>query len=132
MKFTYEFVTGEIVEIEVDEKWDQILLEIDQRSTRIDRRETRRHQSLNTSMEGSEWLIDAAPSPDETAADLDAKNRLIAKAERILTEKQMKAFRMVCIEKYTEKELAETIGISQQAVHKHVAAAKKKMKKFLK
>ena len=131
MKITYEFVTGETVQIEVSGKWEKVLIELDEEERSSDRRETRRHESLDPGME-SEWVRDNAPSPDDIAADNEARERIMRKAARILTAKQMDAFQKICLEKMTEKEYAKRVGISQPVAHRRVAAAKNKMKKFLK
>ena len=47
MKITYEFVTGEISGVEVDEHLGEMLLDLDRQQYNNDHKETRRHVSLN-------------------------------------------------------------------------------------
>ena len=47
MKITYEFVTGEISEVEVDERLGGMLLDLDRQQENNDQKETRRHVSLD-------------------------------------------------------------------------------------
>ncbi len=47
MKITYEFVTGEISGVEVDEHLGGMLLDLDRQQYNNDQKETRRHFSLN-------------------------------------------------------------------------------------
>ena len=47
MKITYEFVTGEVSEVEVDERLGGMLLDLDRQQYNNDQKETRRHFSLN-------------------------------------------------------------------------------------
>ena len=47
MKITYEFVTGEVSEVEVDERLGGMLLDLDRQQENNDQKETRRHFSLN-------------------------------------------------------------------------------------
>ena len=47
MKITYEFVTGEISEVEVDESLGGMLLDLDRQQYNNDHKETRRHVSLD-------------------------------------------------------------------------------------
>ena len=47
MKITYEFVTGEISEVEVDERLGGMLLDLNRQQENNDRKETRRHFSLD-------------------------------------------------------------------------------------
>lgn len=48
MKITYEFVTGEISEVEVDESLRGMLLDLDRQQYNNDQKETRRHVSLDS------------------------------------------------------------------------------------
>lgn len=47
MKITYEFVTGEVSEVEVDEHLGGMLLDLDRQQYNNDQKETRRHVSLD-------------------------------------------------------------------------------------
>ncbi len=47
MEIKYEFVTGEVLEIEVEDSMGEVLLEFDRQERNNDRRETRRHMSLD-------------------------------------------------------------------------------------
>ncbi len=47
MKITYEFVTGEVSEVEVDERLGGMLLDLDRQQENNDQKETRRHFSLD-------------------------------------------------------------------------------------
>ena len=48
MKITYEFVTGEISGVEVDERLGGMLLDLDRQQENNDQKETRRHFSLDS------------------------------------------------------------------------------------
>ncbi len=47
MKIKYKFVTGEDVSIEVYGKFEEIMIELDKNLKNNDRKETRRHESLD-------------------------------------------------------------------------------------
>ena len=47
MEIKYEFVTGEVLKIEVADALGEVLLEFDRQEKNNDRRETRRHMSLD-------------------------------------------------------------------------------------
>lgn len=47
MKITYEFVTGEVSEVEVDERLGGMLLDLESQQYNNDQKETRRHVSLD-------------------------------------------------------------------------------------
>ena len=51
MKITYEFVTGEISGVEVDESLGGMLLDLDRQQYNNDQKETRRHSPL------TEWIM---------------------------------------------------------------------------
>ena len=129
-KYTYEFV-NETVEIEIDEEWAAILEEEDRKEYNIDHRETRRHEGLDTGVEGGDWLLDCSIIPDNICAEEDAKNLIMSKAAEVLTPKQLDAFEKVCIMRNTEKEYANKSGISHQAAHKLVSKARKKLKAII-
>lgn len=128
-KYVYEFV-NETVEIEISEEWEAILKEEDRKEYNTDHRETRRHEGLDTSMEGSDWLLDDSENPEAIFTDENARALLMMKAAKILTPKQLDAFEKVCILRYTEAEYGKLMCISQPTVHEHVARAKAKMMKF--
>ena len=48
MKITYEFVTGEVSGVEVDERLGGMLLDLDRQQENSDQKETRRHFSLDS------------------------------------------------------------------------------------
>ena len=47
MKIKYEFVTGETVEVEVDDSIGKVMVELDRIEYNNDHKETRRHCSLS-------------------------------------------------------------------------------------
>lgn len=77
----------------------------------IERRETRRHQSLEKSIEGGHEFVDH-------------------KALKFLTKKQMYVLRLHVLEQKTFQEISEIMGINLYTVYEHYVTAKKKLKKF--
>ena len=130
MKITYEFVTGETVEIEVNGELEKIMIEMESEEKQIERRETRRHESLCEEMESS-WLIDEKSSVDTIASENETDKKLLRKMIDVLTPKQLDAFVNVCIGGMPEAEYAHIIGTSQQAVDHFVSAARRKLEKAL-
>lgn len=130
MKIKYEFVTGEKVEIEVTGELEKVMVEIESEEKQIERRETRRHESLREEMESS-WLIDEKSCVDTIASENETDKKLLRKMTDVLTPKQLDAFVNVCIGGMTEAEYAHIIGTSQQAVDHFVSAARKKLQKAL-
>ena len=62
MKISYEFVTGEISEIEVDDTLGEMLLDFDRQQYNNDQKETRRHVSLD----GMDYEGELFASADDT------------------------------------------------------------------
>ena len=127
MKITYEFVTGETVEIEVSDEWGEVLVELGNEENRNNHKETRRHYKLDVQRDDSECLEDSGLSTEDNVA----VRRILDVAENVLTEKQLNAFRKVCIEGYTERECAKEAQVSQPVIHRTVVRAKNKIKKFI-
>ena len=65
MKITYEFVTGEISEVEVDERLGGMLLDLDRQQYNNDQKETRRHVSLD----GMDYEGELFASPEDTEGE---------------------------------------------------------------
>lgn len=129
MKIKYEFVTGEVVEIEVDEKWGKILEDLDFEEKMNDRKETRRHVSLDTGAEWSGWLItDDDPEGDiiemiETRKDFD-------RAMSLLNERQQELLHALFVEGKTQAECAARNGVRQAAIAQQLETIRKKLKKY--
>ncbi len=129
-KYTYEFV-NETVEIEIEEKWAIILEEEDSKEYNVNHRETRRHEGLDTGMEGGDWLLDHSNNTQDGFASKNAKDLIMSKASKILTPKQLEAFEKVCISGYTEAECGKLMCISQPTVHEHLETALIKLRKYI-
>ena len=130
MKIKYEFVTGETVEIEVTGELEKIMIEMEREEKPVERKETRRHESLGEEMESS-WLEDEKACVDAIVSENEVDKKLLRKMTDVLTPKQLDAFVNVCIGGMTEAEYAHIIGTSQQAVDHFVSAAKRKLEKAL-
>ena len=83
----------------------------------IERRETRRHQSLEKSIESGHEFV-------------DHKAEQLYKALKFLTKKQMYVLRLHVLEQKTFQEISEIMGINLYTVYEHYVTAKKKLKKF--
>ena len=122
-KYTYEFV-NETVEIEIDEEWEAILEEEDRKEYNSNKKETRRHLKLDPSFDCAEWIKDEKENPERIIEANDAEKKLMDAISEIMTDKQFNAFEKICINRYTEEEFAEMVGITHQAAHKAACRAK--------
>ena len=118
------------VEIEVTEEFAAEYAAMEHRDKLIERKETRRHQSLDKSLEHG-WDI-ADPSADVAlqAEQDEDKERLYA-ALRKLTDKQRAVLLLYIEEGKSFREIGEELGIHKDTVKEHYHAAIKKLKKFL-
>jgi DNA-directed RNA polymerase specialized sigma24 family protein len=125
MKYIYTNATG-TEEIEVDEEFYDILIAMDTEKYNSDRKHDRRNpMSLESSPFGGEWL------EDKRAYATEAETAILwQQASASLTEMQRLCFVEVCLNGETERSFAKHIGLSHQAVHNHIAAARKKLKIF--
>ena len=129
--YKYEFVTG-TVELEISEEWEKRLKDEDRDEYNSNKKETRRHLKLDASIDGTEWVRDDKADPKNCMEEETSKDILMDEVSRILTEKQFNAFEKICLNRYTEQEYADMVGISQQAAHRLVADAKERLIKYLK
>ena len=128
MKIKYEFAT-ETVEIEVDNDWKNILVDLDRQEYNIHHKETRRHCSLDA------FNLDDALFPSDVdvlrdilkAEDAERLHSAIAKLE----PRQQKLIRQVYFEGRTFTSIAQEEGVDRTAVSKATQRAIRKLKKFL-
>jgi DNA-directed RNA polymerase specialized sigma24 family protein len=117
VKYEYITNTGKN-EIEVDEKFYEILVEMDNEEFNSDRKNSRRY-----------------PVPLETvtistkSADMDG-NIDLQSALASLTVLQRICFTEVCLNGKTERDLSAEIGITHQVINRHIGAARNKLKKI--
>lgn len=129
MKYTYFTQTGP-VGVDVDEKWLEILKEMDKEEYNSNQKETRRHVQLDTSRDNSKWLDNNEEPIEDTICRLETAEAL-DEAIATLTAKQRDAFMAVHFYGLSIGEVADAKGISKQAVAKSLAQAKRKLKNFL-
>lgn len=119
------------VEIEVTEEFAAEYAAMEHRDKLVERKETRRHQSLDKSMEHG-WDI-ADPSADvDTQAERNADKIMLKTALSKLTDKQ-RAILFLHIENgQSFRAIAAELGLNKDTVREHYLAAIKNLKKFLK
>lgn len=100
-------------------------------------RALRRSASLEAIVEGSDGQGDNSPpderavGPDDAMSAQDVRS-LLDRAIAELPEMQRKALTMFCIAQLPQKEIAEALGTSVEAVKWHVFTARRKIKEKLK
>lgn len=129
MKVRYEFVNGEISEIEVDESLGELLVDFDRQEYNNDHKETRRHTSLDSMDYEGELFAAAADTADE-AARRDEAARLIQAIEA-LSSSQRELVRRVYFENEKIVDIAREEGVSHVAILDRLKRIYKKLKNNL-
>ena len=131
MKIKYEFVTGEVVEVEVSEELGAIIVDLDRREYNNNKKETRRHCTLSSLGEDGKWLADPYSdfTLDKRKYPLGLDEETWEYALRTLTEKQRAAFVAIYEQGYKVKEYAAMTGTSDANIAIHLRRARKKIQK---
>ena len=128
MKVRYEFVTGEISEIEVNESLGELLVDFDRQEYNNDHKENR-HVSLDR-MDYEGALFAAAADTAEEAAQRDEVARLM-QAMEALTPPQRELVRRVYFEQEKIVDIAREEGVSHVAVLDRLKRIYRKLKNNL-
>ena len=120
MKIKYEFVTGETVEIEVEENWAELMVGMDMKEYSNDHKETRRHRSISVLGDEGSWLSDERPKTflECSGIRVSDDDERFEKAYSSLTDKQKALYDEVYVRGLKLKEYAERAGISPAAATK--------------
>ena len=118
------------VEIEVTEEFAAEYAAMEHRDKLIERKETRRHQSLDKSLEHG-WDI-ADPSADVALqAERNEEKARLSSALQRLTDKQRAVLLLYIEDGLSFREIAANLGVNKDTVREHYLAAIKNLKKFL-
>ena len=129
MKITYEFVTGEVSEAEVDERLGGMLLDLDRQQYNNDQKETRRHISLD----GMDYEGELFASAEDTEREVEHREDMarLFSAMEALSPSQRELVEEVYFEERKITDIAREEGVSKQSVHERVQQALKKLEKNL-
>jgi RNA polymerase sigma-70 factor (ECF subfamily) len=126
LKIKYEFC-NETVEIEVDDEWGAVVLDLNRQEHNINQTETRRHCSLEA------YNLDETLLPSEEDVSLKAINKnSLEIALPVLTPRQRYLIQKVFFEGFGYTELALLEGKNESAIRHAVNRALKVMKNYLK
>lgn len=130
MKIKYQFVTDEIKEVEVTEELGAILIEMDRDIGKSDRRETRRHISLDgMTYEGDIF----ADTNADIAAQFEAAEEVDAlhKAIQTLLPQQKELLKKVFFEGRSVSSIARDEGVDESSVRERLTRIYAKLNRFL-
>ena len=129
MKITYEFVTGEISGVEVDERLGGMLLDLDRQQYNNDKKETRRHVSLD-GMDYEGELFASAEDTEGEAVRREDMARLYSAMEA-LSPSQRELVKKVYFEERKITDIAHEEGVDKSAVSHRLERIHKKLKNIL-
>ena len=123
-------INGTYIDIEVTDEFAMQYEQIEADEKRINRKETRRHQSLETLIEGGFQIADQESDIEEKAFQNDDIEQLY-KAFAVLTEEQKWLVEQVYYHNRKQTEIAAELGICKQALNNRIARILEKIKKIL-
>lgn len=114
MKIKYEFA-NEAVEIEVEEKWATIVLDLDKEEYNDNHRETRRHCSLDA-LNLDDTLLPSDVDVFEAVADAEGKRNLYQAIDK-LSPQQRELIWRIYFQGEHPADIARELGVSKTAIH---------------
>ena len=114
MKIKYEFA-NEAVEIEVEEKWATIVLDLDREEYNDNHRETRRHCSLDAP-NLDDTLLPSDVDVFEAVADAEGKRNLYQAIDK-LSPQQRELIWRIYFQGEHPADIARELGVSKTAIH---------------
>jgi RNA polymerase sigma factor (sigma-70 family) len=130
MRIKYESVTGEVIEIEVSEYFGELSVAIDKDIYNSDRRETRRHASLNALEEAGIQLADSTAEVAAAVEGLEQNERLNSAINQLLP-RQKELIRKVYFDEVSLVEIAKKENVTEAAIRNRLKKIYKKLEKVL-
>ena len=121
-------VNGTFVEVEVSDEFARQYEQIETEEKRVNRKETRRHQSLETLVESGFQIVDQESDIEEKAFQNDDIEQLY-KAFAVLTEEQKWLIQQVFYYDRKQSEIAAELGIDPTAIRNRLRKIYDKIKK---
>lgn len=126
----YQLADGHFYVIEVTEEFAAEYAAMEHRDKLIERKETRRHQSLDKSLEHG-WDIPDMSADVALQAERNEEKARLSSALKKLTDKQRAVLLLYIEESLSFREIAAKLGVNKDTVREHYLAAIKNLKKFL-
>ena len=132
MKIEYKFVTGEKVYVDVNEEFEDIILELDNELKNNNRRETRRHESLNLLDKDKKIADMTADVLEDVLKKLDIDKLYDAIAKLKPQEQELIHKLYLDNNSITQKQYANYIGIKAKSVQEKSRRIRRKLKVLIK
>lgn len=129
VKVRYEFITGEVSEIEVDKDFGDLLVDFERQEYNNDHRETRRHVSLD-GMDYEGEIFAAEMDTESEVEGWEDISRLFCAMES-LSPAQRELVLKVFFEKVRVADIARAEGVTEAAIRNRLQKIYVRLKKFL-
>ena len=126
----YQLADGHFYVIEVTEEFAAEYAAMEHRDKLVERKETRRHQSLDKSLEHG-WDVTDPSADVALQAERNEEKARLSSALKKLTDKQRAVLLLYIEEGLSFREIAAKLGVNKDTVREHYLAAIKNLKKFL-
>lgn len=129
VKVRYEFITGEVSEIEVDKDFGDLLVDFERQEYNNDHKETRRHVSLD----GMDYEGEIFAAEMDTESEVESRediSRLYCAMES-LSPVQRELVLRVFFEKVRVADIARDEGVTEAAIRNRLQKIYARLKKFL-
>ena len=125
----YTFADGHTEEIEVADEFAEQYAEQEHRDKLVERKETRRHQSLDKSMEHG---FDVPDLRVDIQAEIERRelSEQLKTALHTLTDRQRTVFLRYALDGLSFREIGDELSVAKNVVREHYYAAIKKLKKL--
>ena len=130
MKIRYEFVNGEVSEIEVDDSLGELLVDFDRQQYNNDHKETHRHVSLDGMDYEGELFVSAEDTEGELLRREDTAR--LMEAMEALSPSQRELALKVYFNGKSVTSIATEEGVDKSAISHRLERIHKKLKKLLK
>lgn len=130
MKIKYEFLTGEIVEVEVPEAIGEVAVALDRDIFNSNRRERRRHNSMENMQEKGHQLQDKRSNILFLLEQQELTEALHKALDKLLPQQQ-ELIKKVFFEERTMAEIAREEGVNAKAIQDRIKKIKFKLRKII-
>lgn len=129
VKVRYEFITGEISEIEVNGDFGELLVDFERQEYNNNHRETRRHVSLD----GMDYEGEIFASVADTAGEMESREDIsrLYNAMGSLSPAQRELIVKVYFKKIRIVDIARAEGVTEAAIRNRLQKIYARLKKFL-
>ncbi|MBW9148521.1 sigma-70 family RNA polymerase sigma factor [Clostridium sp. CM028] len=127
MVIKYEFVTGEIAEIELSKDIAEIAIEIGRETYNNERRETRRHNSLEKKNEQGFQFEDKSVAVDIIVEKKETSKALHNALEKLLPQQKVLVQKMF-FQDISITQIARAEGVNEAAIRNRLKKIYKKLK----